>query len=217
MKNLMKLSMKEGNTVFGLLNEFNSLFSQLTSQGFDFDEELKSIFLLCSLPNSWDIFCTAISNLAPNGKLVFNDVTNALLTKEIRHKSLDIASHGDAYMVGSSHEKQRGRHKYSNNKSREQNLRNQKDKPDKGKSSVKIEEINVVESPMPFIAVEDVPTPMMHVMPAVIRAEVKVDPSDVLIFTADLTPDSLVAHDEGYAQNWILDSGTSFHVTLHRD
>ncbi|MCO5557729.1 hypothetical protein L7F22_011300 [Adiantum nelumboides] len=43
MKKLMKLSMKEGSTVSRLLNEFNSLFNQLTSQGFDFDDELKSI------------------------------------------------------------------------------------------------------------------------------------------------------------------------------
>ncbi|MCO5546579.1 hypothetical protein L7F22_000008 [Adiantum nelumboides] len=31
MKKLMELSMKEGGTIFGHLNEFNSLFSQLTS------------------------------------------------------------------------------------------------------------------------------------------------------------------------------------------
>ncbi|MCO5571526.1 hypothetical protein L7F22_025269 [Adiantum nelumboides] len=83
MKKLMKLRVKEGGTIFGHLNEFNSLFSQLTSQGFDFDYKLKSLFLLCSLSNSWDIFCTTISNSAPNGKLMFNDVTNALLIKEI--------------------------------------------------------------------------------------------------------------------------------------
>ncbi|MCO5584609.1 hypothetical protein L7F22_038540 [Adiantum nelumboides] len=33
MKKLMKLSMKEVSTVFGHLNEFNSLFSRLPSQG----------------------------------------------------------------------------------------------------------------------------------------------------------------------------------------
>ena len=27
----------------------------------------------------------------------------------------------------------------------------------------------------------------------------------------------MVAQDEGYAQNWILDSGASFHVTPHRE
>ena len=124
MKKFMKLNMKEGSTVSGHLNEFNSLFSQLTSQGFsEFDDELKSIFLLCSLPSSWDIFCTTISNSAPNGKLVFSDVTNALLTEEIRCKSLEDASHGDAHMAGSS-QKQRGRDKYKNrSKSREQHAR----------------------------------------------------------------------------------------------
>ncbi|MCO5597333.1 hypothetical protein L7F22_051409 [Adiantum nelumboides] len=205
MKKLMKLCMKEGSTISGHLNEFNSLFSQLTSQGFsEFDDELKSIFLLCSLPSSWDIFCTSISNSAPNGKLVFNDVTNALLTEEIRRKSLEGASHGDAYTASIS-QKQRGRDKCKNkSKSREQNPRSQskkrnpsrersaknvecyychkkghykkkchnflrdrknkqKDKSDKEKSSVKIEEINVVESSMPSIAVEDVLTPVMHI------------------------------------------------------
>ena len=87
-----------------------------------FDDD-KSIFLLCSLPGSWDIFCTAISNSAPNGKLVFNDATNALLTEEIWCKSLEDASHGDAYMDGNS-QKQRGHDKYKNqSKSREQHAR----------------------------------------------------------------------------------------------
>ncbi|MCO5547338.1 hypothetical protein L7F22_000787 [Adiantum nelumboides] len=213
MNKLMKLCMKEGSIVSGQLNEFNSLFNQLTSQGFsEFDDELKSIFLLCSLPNSWDIFCTAISTSAPNGKLVFNDVTNALLTAEIRtaeirRKSLEGASHGDAYIASSS-QRQRGRDRYKNkrksrernprsqskntNPSRERSARNvecyychkkshykkdcrsflrhqkdkQKDKSDKEKSSVKFEEINVVESSMPSLAVEDVPTPVMHITPA---------------------------------------------------
>ena len=160
------------------------------------------------------------------------------LNEEIRRKSLDGASHGDAYMAGSS-QKERGRDKYQNrsksrernprspsrnrNPSRERSARNiecyychkkghykkdcrsflrdqkstQKDKSDKGKSTVKIEEINVVESPKSTTAVEDAPPPVMHVMPAVIHIEVADNkPSDVLIFTADLTPDALVA--KGY-------------------
>ncbi|MCO5571218.1 hypothetical protein L7F22_024954 [Adiantum nelumboides] len=83
MKKLMCLSMKEGSSVNSHLNEFNALYLQLTSKGLNFDDEMKSIFLLCSLPASWDTFNTAISNSTHGGKLAFGDVTSALLTEEI--------------------------------------------------------------------------------------------------------------------------------------
>ncbi|MCO5601124.1 hypothetical protein L7F22_055243 [Adiantum nelumboides] len=57
---LMRLSMKDGSSVSSHLNEFNALYSQLTSKGLNFDDEMKAIFLLCSLPASWDTFNTAI-------------------------------------------------------------------------------------------------------------------------------------------------------------
>ncbi|MCO5588933.1 hypothetical protein L7F22_042895 [Adiantum nelumboides] len=56
MKKLMRLSMKEGNNVSSHLNEFNALYLQLTSKGLNFDDEMKAIFLLCSLLASWDTF-----------------------------------------------------------------------------------------------------------------------------------------------------------------
>ncbi|MCO5587801.1 hypothetical protein L7F22_041753 [Adiantum nelumboides] len=89
MKKLFDLRMKEGGTISRHLNEFNKIFSQLTSQGLNFDEEIKCIFLQCSLPSSWDTFCTSISNSALNTGLVYNDVVGSLLTEEIRHKSLE--------------------------------------------------------------------------------------------------------------------------------
>ncbi|MCO5559196.1 hypothetical protein L7F22_012791 [Adiantum nelumboides] len=82
MKKLFKLQMKEDGSITAHLNEFNSLFSQLTSKGLNLDDEMKTIFLLCSLPSSWDTFCMAISNSAPGGQLVFRDVTSSMLTKE---------------------------------------------------------------------------------------------------------------------------------------
>ncbi|MCO5553808.1 hypothetical protein L7F22_007334 [Adiantum nelumboides] len=96
MKKLMCLSMKEGSSVSSHLNEFNALYSQLTSKGLNFDDEIKAIFLLCSLPASWDTFSTAISNSTHGGKLAFGDVTSALLIEEIQRQSLDSGGHGDA-------------------------------------------------------------------------------------------------------------------------
>ncbi|MCO5600851.1 hypothetical protein L7F22_054968 [Adiantum nelumboides] len=102
--------MKEGSSVSSHLNEFNALYSQLTSKGLNFDDEMKVIFLLCSLPASWDTFNTAISNSTHGGKLAFGDVTSALLTEEIRRQSLDSGGHDHVYMAGgSSRDRQRGR------------------------------------------------------------------------------------------------------------
>ncbi|MCO5548377.1 hypothetical protein L7F22_001834 [Adiantum nelumboides] len=96
MKKLMHLSMKEGSSVSSHLNEFNALYSQLTSKGLNFDDEMKAIFLLCSLPASWDTFNKAISNSTHGGKLAFG--TSALLTEEIRRQSLDSGGHGDRHI-----------------------------------------------------------------------------------------------------------------------
>ncbi|MCO5559269.1 hypothetical protein L7F22_012865 [Adiantum nelumboides] len=49
MKKLMRLSMKEGSTVSSHLNEFNALYSQLTSKGVDFDEIFSPVFKMTTL------------------------------------------------------------------------------------------------------------------------------------------------------------------------
>ena len=60
------------------------------------DDEMKTIFLLCPLPSSWDTFCTTISNYVLGGTLIFNDVMSAMLTKEIHRQYLDSHSHVEA-------------------------------------------------------------------------------------------------------------------------
>jgi len=75
--------MKEGGSFASHLNEFNTIFSQLQAQKLNFDAEMRAIFLLCSLPQSWDVFRTAIGNSAPQGVLSFDDVVGSLLAEEI--------------------------------------------------------------------------------------------------------------------------------------
>ena len=107
MKKLFDMRMKEGTNVTTHLNDFNVIFTQLVSQGLDFGEEVKCIFMLCSLPPSWDTFCTAISNSAPAAGLVYNDVIGSLLTEEIRQKSMESTTHGAVHVTSSG--KPRGR------------------------------------------------------------------------------------------------------------
>ncbi|MCO5592529.1 hypothetical protein L7F22_046532 [Adiantum nelumboides] len=56
MKKVICLSMKEGSSASSHLNELNAFYLQLTLKGLNFADEMKAIFLLCSLLASWDTF-----------------------------------------------------------------------------------------------------------------------------------------------------------------
>ena len=91
--------MKENGSVAHHINDFESMFAQMCAQRMNLDDELKAIFLLCSLPASWDTFCIAVSNSAPNGNLVYNNITRALLSEESRCKTIGSSHHGKAHYV----------------------------------------------------------------------------------------------------------------------
>ncbi|MCO5576016.1 hypothetical protein L7F22_029823 [Adiantum nelumboides] len=115
MKKLFDLCMKEEDTISTRINKFNIIFTQLTTQGLVFDEEIKCIFLLCSLPSSWDTLCIMISNSASGSGLVYNDILGSLFIKEICRKSLEGKKDGDAYVASN---RQRG-HTQSRAKSKD--------------------------------------------------------------------------------------------------
>ena len=52
MKCLFNMKMAEGGSVIDHLNEFNIVTSQLSSMGVNFDEEIRALLILCSLPES---------------------------------------------------------------------------------------------------------------------------------------------------------------------
>ena len=68
---------------------------------------MKDIFLLCSLPSSWDTFCTTISNSALGGVLNFDHVVGSLLAKEIGKNSMDHGKQDIDLVEASSGEVQR--------------------------------------------------------------------------------------------------------------
>ena len=69
------------------LNEFHTIFSQLIVQEILFPDIVKAMFLLITLPDSWDIFHMALSNsVMPNGLMSAN-VKGSLPTKEANQKN----------------------------------------------------------------------------------------------------------------------------------
>ncbi|MCO5547264.1 hypothetical protein L7F22_000710 [Adiantum nelumboides] len=82
-KKLIDLRMEEGASMNVHLNEFNTIFSQLAMQKITFEDNVKAMFLLVTLPESWDTFRIAISNSVSTNELTSSNVESSLLTEEI--------------------------------------------------------------------------------------------------------------------------------------
>ena len=50
MKRLFNMKMSEGGSVADHLNDFNTVTNQLSSIGVNFDDEVRDLLILCSLP-----------------------------------------------------------------------------------------------------------------------------------------------------------------------
>ena len=62
MKRLFNMKMSEGGSVADHLNEFNTLTNQLSSVKMNFDDEVRALLILCSLPETWNGLVMAVSN-----------------------------------------------------------------------------------------------------------------------------------------------------------
>ena len=78
------------------LNAFNTVVNMLLSIDIKISGEDKSISLLCSLPDSWDILVVAIGSNAT--ALHFDEIVSSLLSEDMRWKNMD-EHNGDALFV----------------------------------------------------------------------------------------------------------------------
>ena len=74
MKKLFNLKMVEGTPMAQHLNEFNTITNQLSSVEIDFDDEIRALIVLASLPNSWEAVRMAVCNSAGKSKLKYEDI-----------------------------------------------------------------------------------------------------------------------------------------------
>ena len=88
MKRLFHMKISEGGSVADHLNEFNRITNQLSSVKVDFDDEVRALLILCSLPERWNGLVMAVSNsMYGSNTLKFYDVVGDMLREEIRQKS----------------------------------------------------------------------------------------------------------------------------------
>ena len=76
-KQLFNMKMKEIDPATSHINTFNRVLSELSSQGINFEEEVKALALLSSLPASWEVFCTTYANSRPILNLDENNRPNS--------------------------------------------------------------------------------------------------------------------------------------------
>lgn len=58
----------------------------MSSVEIDFDDEIRALIVLASLPNSWEAMRMAVSNSTGKEKLKYNDIRDLILAEEIRRR-----------------------------------------------------------------------------------------------------------------------------------
>ena len=67
MKHIFNMKMEKGGDVADHLNEFNTITSQISFVGVNFDEEIRAVLILCSLLESWNslVMVVVIAQIGP--------------------------------------------------------------------------------------------------------------------------------------------------------
>ena len=102
------MQMKESDSVQAHLNEYESLSSQIMSQGTTIEDELRAMILMSNFPSSWETFVTTVCN-ASTTAIKYSEVTSAILTQAARRKSFTKDSAEEAYVVQGSTDRSNNR------------------------------------------------------------------------------------------------------------
>ena len=87
-RKLFHMKMRETNLVTSHIDTFSWVLSELSSQGINFEEEVKALALLSSLPVSWEVFCMTFANNWP--KLNLDETIGQVLKEDIWWKSMGL-------------------------------------------------------------------------------------------------------------------------------
>ena len=76
--------MSKGGSVADHLNEFNMVTNQLSSVGVNFDDEVRALLILFSLPERWNSLFMVVSKYVPSSNtLKFDNVVGVILSEEM--------------------------------------------------------------------------------------------------------------------------------------
>ena len=248
MRKLMHMQLDDSKNALEHLSAFTGVLSQLQDFGLPpFDDKLKAIILLMTLPDSWETLVVSVSN---NPNLTFDGVRGSILNEEIRRK--DNGKTGGSANMARGRTNKKGAYAQKNksrSKSRDKQVevtcyqcgRKGHKKPDcryykkeqerkkTANSDKKKKEENVETGDSSNSKGKE----KANVASSVIIEDLS-DLEDIL--TVSMSPldafagnmqdmqitkadviDALLSTNDALSQSWIVDSGASFHVTPSKE
>lgn len=113
-KQMMALKYQDGTPLTDHLNAFQGIINQLAGMNIKFEDEVQGLWLLGTLPDSWETFRTSLSNSAPNGVITMDLAKSSVLNEEVRRKSQGSSSRSEVLVT-----EKRGRSKSKGPKNRD--------------------------------------------------------------------------------------------------
>jgi hypothetical protein len=87
LKRLFNMKMSEGGSVADHLNEFNMVTNQIIYVKVDFDDEVRALLILCSLPEICNSLVMVVSkSVSGSNTLKLDDVVCVILSEEMQWK-----------------------------------------------------------------------------------------------------------------------------------
>jgi hypothetical protein len=197
MKRLFNMKMSEGGSVVDHLNEFNTVTNQLSSVKVDFDDEVRALLILCSLPESWNGLVMAISNsVSGSNTLKFDDVVGVILSEEMRRKSTGETSGNALNMENRGRQKDRGKGSENRKNSR------------KGRYKSRLGKIECWNCGKKGHLKKDCRAPKK-------QRDGQQERNQEANVTGDVLQDALILSVDNISESWVVDSRASFHATPH--
>jgi hypothetical protein len=110
MKILFNMDMSEGGFVANHLNEFNMVTNQLSFVKVEFDDEVRDLLILWSLPEISNGLVMSVSNcVSGSNTLKFHDIVSVILSEEMRWKSIGETSGNVLNLENMGRQKDRGK------------------------------------------------------------------------------------------------------------
>jgi hypothetical protein len=198
MKILFNMNMSEGGSVADHLNEFNTVTNQLSSVKVDFDDEVRALLILCSLPERWNGLVMVVSNsVSGSNTLKFDDVVGVILSEEMRRKITGETS-GNALTWRTGEDKRI--------EERAQGTMGILGREDPNPELGNIECWNCGKKGH---LKKDCRAPKK-------QRDGQQEKNQEANVTGDVLQDALILSVDNISESWVVDSGASFHATPHR-